>query len=377
FTRWVHTHTVEPDGPAACVLEDRVEYVPPLGALGGIFGSNYVRRRLETAFAFRQLVTAQDVVAHNRWSPKPLRILVTGATGLVGGALLPYLTAGGHSVARLARPGTHSATPPGLPVEVIEWDPAAGDAAPAGALEGFDAVVHLAGENISEGRWTAAKKKRIRESRVRGTAGLAAGLAGLARPPRVFVAASAIGYYGDRGDENLVEASPRGRGFLAEVCEEWEAATAPAVAAGIRTVNLRTGVVLSPEGGALGKMLLPFRMGAGGEIGDGRQWVSWVVLDDLLDVILHAIADPALSGPVNAVAPHPVTNEEWTNALGRVLSRPTLLPMPGFAARAAFGEMADELLLSSTRVIPERLLAARHAYRFLEVEPALRYLLGR
>jgi uncharacterized protein (TIGR01777 family) len=213
---------------------------------------------------------------------------------------------------------------------------------------------------------------------VRGTKLLAEALARLGgRRPPVLVAASAIGYYGDRGDENLIEPSPRGSGFLPEVCAAWESATAPARAAGIRTVNLRIGVVLSPSGGALGQMLLPFRMGAGGAIGNGRQWMSWIALDDLLDAILHAVADGSLSGPVNAVAPHPVTNAEWTHLLGRVLSRPTLVPMPAFAARAAFGQMADELLLSSTRVLPERLLAARHPYRFLEAEHALRHLLGR
>jgi len=201
-------------------------------------------------------------------------------------------------------------------------------------------------------------------------------MARLVKPPRTLVVASAIGYYGDRGEENLVEASPRGKDFLADVCGAWEAAAQPARAAAIRVVNLRIGVVLSPTGGALAKMLPPFRMGAGGPIGDGRQWMSWIALDDLLDVILHAIADESLNGPVNAVAPHPVTNEEWTEMLAKVLRRPAVLPMPGFAARAAFGEMADELLLASTRVLPERLLAARHFFRFPEAEPALRHLLG-
>src|SRR5208282_2152967 len=378
FAHWVHTHTVEPSGPLACVLEDRIEFAPPLGFLGRALAGGYLRKRMERGFAYRHRIAAQDVDAHRRWSATPLRILVSGASGLVGSALVPYLTAGGHTVVRLERAGHAAAPSPGLPTESIAWDPSAGGIASAAALEGFDAVIHLAGENIAGGRWTAAKKSRIRESRVQGTKLLAESLARLGSGrPRVLVAASAIGYYGDRGDENLVESSPRGTGFLPEVCAAWEAAAAPARAAGIRTVNLRIGVVLSPSGGALGQMLLPFRLGAGGVIGEGRQWMSWIALDDVLDTILHAIADASLSGPVNAVAPHPVTNEEWTNLLGRILGRPTLVPMPALAARAAFGQMADELLLASTRVLPERLLASRHPFRFLEAEPALRHLLGR
>jgi uncharacterized protein (TIGR01777 family) len=381
FAHWVHTHTVEPADSLSCVLEDRIEYALPLGLVGRALGGGYVHRKLERAFAYRHRVVAQEVDAHRRWSRVPLRILVSGATGLVGRALVAYLSAGGHTVVRLVRAGRDAASHPGFPTESITWDPAGSaafnDSSGGAAFEGFDAVVHLAGENIAAGRWTGAKKARIRESRVRGTKALAEILARLAKPPRTLVAASAIGYYGDRGDENLVEASPTGRGFLAEVCSAWEGAAQPARAAGIRVVNVRIGVVLSPLGGALAQMLLPFRMGAGGVIGDGHQWMSWIELDDLLDVILHAIADDSLSGPVNAVAPHPVTNEEWTRLLGHVLSRPTLLPMPAFAARAALGEMADELLLASTRVLPERLLAARHSFRFLEAEAALRHLLGR
>jgi len=377
FARWVHTHTVEPDGPTACFLTDHIEYALPLGALGGALGAGYVHRKLERGFTYRHRIPAQDVSAHLRWSRTPLRILVSGASGLIGSALVAYLSAGGHRVTRLVRAGRDPAPPAGLPTASLVWDPHGAGFSSAAGLEPFDAVVHLAGENIAAGRWTAAKKERIRNSRVQGTTALAQALARLARPPRALVAASAIGFYGNRGDENLIESSPCGRGFLPEVCEAWEAASALAGAAGIRVVNLRIGVVLSPAGGALGQMLLPFRLGAGGVIGDGRQWVSWIALDDLLDVILHAIADTSLSGPVNAVAPHPVTNEEWTKLLGRVLARPTLVPMPGFVARAAFGEMADELLLASTRVLPERLLAARHPFRFLEAEAALRYLLGR
>jgi len=374
FTRWVHTHTVEPADSIFCSLNDEIEYQLPFG---GALAAGYVRRKLERGFAYRHAIPAQDVAAHLRWSKTPLRILVSGASGLVGSTLVAYLSAGGHAVTRLVREGRDTAPPPGIPTASITWDPAGKGFTSPSALEGFDAVVHLAGESIAAGRWTAARKARIRESRVQSTKTLAMAMAKLVKPPRTLIVASAIGFYGDRGDENLIEASPRGKGFLPEVCGEWEAAAEPARAAAIRVVNLRIGVVLSPAGGAMAKMLPPFRMGAGGVIGDGRQWMSWIALDDLLDVILHAIADDSLAGAVNAVAPHPVTNEEWTKLLGGVLRRPTIFPMPAFAARAAFGQMADELLLASTRVLPERLLAARHPFRFFEAEPALRQLLGR
>jgi uncharacterized protein (TIGR01777 family) len=244
-------------------------------------------------------------------------------------------------------------------------------------LEGLDGVVHLAGESIATGRWTAEKKARIRDSRVKGTRLLCESLARLDQPPRVLVSASAIGYYGDRGDEILHEDSASGSGFLAEVCHMWEAATEAASQRNIRVVNLRIGVVLSAMGGALATMLFPFRMGLGGIIGSGRQFMSWIALDDLLGSIAYALRTDTIRGPVNAVAPHPVTNREFTKTLGRVLARPTLLPMPAFAARLAFGEMADELLLSSARVEPARLSAAGYDFRYPTLEGGLRHLLGR
>ena len=242
----------------------------------------------------------------------------------------------------------------------------------------FDAVVHLAGENIASGRWNAARKAAIRDSRVNGTRFLCDALAGLARPPKTLVCASAVGYYGDRGEERLTEESPPGTGFLAEVCREWEAASAPAARKGIRVVALRIGMVLSPKGGALARMLPLFRAGLGGVIGGGRQYVSWVALDDLPGIILHALQRDDLRGPVNAVAPRPVTNREFTEALGKVLSRPTPLPVPAFALRLAVGgEMADALLLSSARGIPRRLEETGYRFRFAELSAALRHLLGK
>jgi uncharacterized protein (TIGR01777 family) len=245
------------------------------------------------------------------------------------------------------------------------------------ALEGIDAVVHLAGENVAGGRWTPEVKARILESRRRGTRLLSESLAQLHSRPRVLVSASAIGFYGDRGDETLREDSEAGTGFLADVCREWEAATAAAADAGIRVVHLRIGVVLSAAGGALAKLLPPFQVGAGGRVGSGAQYMSWIALDDLLGAVLHALRTESLQGALNATAPAPVTNQEFTTVLGRVLGRPTLVPVPAVAARLAFGEMADAVLLASQRVEPARLAATRYTFRFSDLESALRHTLGR
>ncbi len=299
-----------------------------------------------------------------------MKILVSGASGLIGSALVPVLTASGHDVIRLVR------SQPAAGEAAVRWDPEAGTLDAAG-LEGLDAVVHLAGENLAEGRWTAEKKRRIRESRVKGTRLLCEALAGLARPPRVLVSASAVGYYGDRGDELLTEESPPGSGFLAAVARDWEAAAEPARRAGIRVVHPRMGPVLTPAGGVLAKMLPPFQAGLGGRVGSGRQYVSWIAVDDLLDAMLHLLATEALRGPVNMVAPRPVTNAEFAATLGRVLGRPAVLAVPAFAARLALGEMADEVLLASARVTPVRLAASGYRFRYPELEGALRHLLGR
>lgn len=273
-----------------------------------------------------------------------MKVLVGGATGLVGGVLIDHLTASRIEILRLSR----SPAPAGEPT--VQWDPSAG-LLPAAQLEGVDAVVHLAGESIA-GRWNADKKRLIRSSRVDGTRLLSETLAGLTRRPEVLVCASAVGYYGERGDEVCTEQSPPGEGFLAVVALEWEAATAAAREAGIRVVNLRMGVVLSPKGGALATMMRPFGLGLGGRVGSGRQYMSWVTLDDLVRIIDHIIHRDELHGAVNAVAPQAVTNTEFTKALGRALRRPTLLPLPAFVVRLVLGEMGETLLLSSTRVDP-------------------------
>ena len=279
-----------------------------------------------------------------------MRILITGASGLVGSALSERLSTQGHSISRLVRHQANTSRGEAY------WSPEGGSVDKSGIDQlKPEIVINLAGENIAGGRWNDERKRKIRDSRVNGTRALADTLAHLEIKPKAFICASAIGFYGSRGDEPLTEDSSPGEGFLAEVCQEWEEASERAAKAGIRTVNLRIGVVLSPEGGALKKMLLPFKLGVGGVIGSGRQYMSWIALDDLVKVIEYAIQNESLRGPVNAVAPDPVTNKEFTKTLGRVLWRPTCLPMPASTARMLIGEMADALLLASTRVVPAKL----------------------
>jgi uncharacterized protein (TIGR01777 family) len=296
-----------------------------------------------------------------------MKILIGGSHGLVGTALIESLEADGHQIFRLVRHAPASKTE-------VEWSPDRYSIALA-RIEGFDAVVNLAGESIAEGRWTEDKKRRIRESRVKGTKLLGDALANLAVPPKIFVCASAIGYYGNRGDELLTETSAAGDDFLAKVCAEWEDATALATEKGIRVVNARFGVILDTNGGALKKMLPPFRMGVGGKVGSGKQWMSWIALDDVVGGIQFALANDSIKGPVNFVAPVPVTNAEFTKTLGKVLSRPTILPIPAFAIKLLFGEMGEALLLGSQRVAPERLAAAGYEFGYPQLEKALVHIL--
>ena len=298
-----------------------------------------------------------------------MKVLMTGSSGLVGTALRSFLGAGGHQVRRLLRTAAESD-------DATSWNPADGTVA-AGAFDGIDAVVHLAGESIASGRWTAARKARIRDSRVIGTRHLSEALAQLDTPPKVLVAASALGFYGDRGNEVLDESAVPGSGFLPAVCQAWEDAATPALERSIRVVHLRVGIVLSPLGGALAQMLLPFNLGVGGVLGGGDQYMSWIALDDLLRIVLHALTDDSVSGPVNAVAPQAVTNREFTKTLGAVLHRPTILPAPAFALRLALGEMADALLLASTRVDPAVLRTTGFEFEYPNLDDALRHVLGR
>ncbi|MCA1816228.1 MAG: TIGR01777 family oxidoreductase [Acidobacteria bacterium] len=300
-----------------------------------------------------------------------MKIIVTGASGLVGSSLVPSFLGRGHEVTQLVRRKSAGKV---AGVREVEWQPARGEV-DAAALEGYDAAVHLAGENITGGRWTQEKKRRIRDSRVQSTRLLAETLARLNAKPRVLVSASAIGYYGERGDELLTEESAAGEGFLADVCREWEAAAQAAIDAGVRTVFLRFGLILSGEGGALVKMLLPFKLGLGGKVGSGRQFYSWVTIDDVVEIIHFALANDALRGAVNVVAPEAATNAEFTKALGRALGRPTILPAPAFGLRLAFGEMADALLLASERVAPERLRQAGYQFKYPTLDGALQHVL--
>lgn len=376
FGYWNHTHLMIPDGDSASQLEDAIEYRVPLGLAGRIFGSGMVRRRLAAVFRYRHFLTASDLRRHKRFADRPrLTIAVTGSRGTVGSDLVPFLTTGGHKVVRLVTGGAEPPHDDGT--TWVAWEPNA--PLPAATFDGVDAVVHLAGDNVAEGRWNDAKKRKILESRTGPTRHIAEAIAAVPpeRRPKVFVCASAVGAYGDRGDEELTEESAFGKGFFPEVVRAWEDACAPARVAGVRTVNLRIGVALSPRGGALAKQLWAFKMGAGAVLGSGKQWVPWVTTNDLVGQIHHALFTEELSGPVNAVGPNPVTNRTFTKALARVLGRPAFLWAPRFALRTAFGAVADEALLASMKSRPAKLAASGFAFDHAELEPAVRFLLGR
>jgi uncharacterized protein (TIGR01777 family) len=369
FARWIHEHRFEDAGPGRSMLVDRVEYALPLGALGALLGGGFARRQLERMFAYRHAVTREDLARHAPFVGRPkLRVAITGASGLLGSALAAFLTTGGHEVVRFVRGRAAGA-------DELAWDPAQGRIEQE-KLEGLDAVVHLAGENIAASRWTERRKAAILESRTRGTRLVVETLAKLAAKPKVFLSASAVGFYGDRGAERLDESSSPGAGFLAEVVRAWESATEPAEAAGIRTVKMRLGVILTPRGGALAKMLLPFKLGAGGPIGGGRQGFSWIALDDAVYAIHHLMRDETARGPVNVVSPDPVTQREFALALGRALHRPAFAPLPAFVVKALFGRMGEEALLGGQFVEPAALYRAGFAWSAGHVEGALAAALG-
>ncbi|MCG6954590.1 MAG: TIGR01777 family oxidoreductase [Gemmatimonadetes bacterium] len=308
---------------------------------------------------------------HAQHAGRPrLTVAITGSSGLIGTNLRHFLTTGGHRVIRVVRDSGANGE------DSVYWNPYTGEI-DADGLADADAVVHLAGTSIAGGRWTDARKKSIHDSRTKGTELIARTLAGLRRGPRILLSMSAVGFYGNRGAERLTEASKAGGGFLGSVTRDWEVATGPAERAGIRVVRLRGGVVISPAGGALGQMLLPFKMGVGGRLGSGKQYFSWVDLDDVMGIILHALYDESLVGPVNVTAPNAVTNATFTDVLGRVLGRPTLLPVPAFAVRAAFGQLGEEALLWGQRAIPEKLLRSGFRFAYEGIEDSLRFQLGR
>jgi uncharacterized protein len=365
FRRWIHEHRFEDDGAGRSVLVDRVDYEAPLGRLG----ASFARGAIERLFAYRHAVTRADLERHAPFlGTQPLKVAVTGATGLVGSALCAFLTTGGHEVFRVVRGEARGARD-------IAWDIGSGTIERE-KLEGLDAVVHLAGENIAAGRWTEARKARILESRTKGTRLLARTLASLASPPKIFLSASASGYYGPRGAEPVDETQPSGSGFLAAVCRAWEEATEPAARKGITTARLRFGVILSPKGGALAKMLLPFRLGLGGPVGSGKQGFPWIALDDVVYVIHHLIRK-RISGTVNVVGPNAVSQAAFARVLGRVLHRPAFLPLPAVAVRAAFGQLGEDALLAGQFLVPRTLASSGFTWTLPDLEAALARDLGR
>ncbi|MGO8969322.1 MAG: TIGR01777 family oxidoreductase [Myxococcaceae bacterium] len=353
FALWEQTHRMVPDGPHRSFLEDEVHYRLPLGWVGAVGGGTLARKKLESLFAYRHALLAADLARHSALTGPALRVGITGSHGLIGTALTHFLTTGGHQVEPLPRTGLTPAL-----------------------LEGLDAVVHLAGASIANGRWSEARQEEIRRSRVEGTARLVDAMRGCTRVPPVLIAASATGVYGDRGSEALEESSAVGRGFLAEVCQAWESAARPAEGLGARLVTLRTGLVLSPNGGALAKLAPIFRAGLGGRVGPGTQFYSWIALEDVVGAIHFALRSAALRGPVNLTSPEPATNQAFTEALGEVLHRPTALPVPAAAVRGLFGQMGTETVLASARVVPRALLAAGFTFRWSGLREALRFCLG-
>lgn len=377
FAHWTHTHRMIPDGDDASTLEDDVTYRLPLAPLTQPFGGRLAEGQFERMFAYRHRVTSEDLRRHLRAGLTPKAIAITGSTGLLGEALAAFLTTGGHRVLRLVRSREAIARYAGRADEsAAYWNPATGEI-DAAAFDGVDAVIHLAGENVFGLRWTDAKKRRILESRTRGTQLLSETLAALSSPPEVFISASASGYYGDQGAVEVTESSPSGEGFLAEVCRAWEAATEPAAHAGIRTVTTRIGVVLTPAGGALGFALPAFLAGLGGVVGSGRAYFPWVTLDDVLYAFLHVLATPDLHGPVNVSAPNPVEQQAFVQTLGRVVHRPTIWRIPERLVRAAVGEVADEMALKSVRMMPRALVDSGFTFAYPEIEAGLRHVLGR
>jgi len=371
FSHWDHTHRMEAIDGATSRLVDEIEYALPAGPIGRQVGEWFAEPELERQFAYRHRITRRDLELHNRYNPdgRSLTVAVSGASGLVGSALSAMLTTGGHTVVPLVRSG------PAGDDEIL-WDPRTG-AVEADKLAEVDAVVHLAGENVF-GFWTDAKKQRIYDSRATGTRLLADALASLDNPPDVFISASAIGYYGDHGAERITEdAAPRDAGFLSDVCKAWESAADSAREAGIRVVHPRIGVVLTPAGGALQLMLPAFQFGLGGRVGTPEQYFPWVTLDDVIGGIYHMIWTDKLSGPVNLAAPNPAQMGTYTDTLASVLNRPAFLNPPVPIVKALGGEMAQEMLLTSARIIPQKLLDAGYDFGYAELESGLRHQLGR
>lgn len=372
FSSWVHTHNFEPDGLEGSFFEDRIDYALPFYPFGNLIGGPSVKAKLARIFKYRHATTVQDIIIHlsRKDIRRPMKIIMTGASGLLGSVLIPFFTTGGHIVHTLVR------RVPIMEKGEVFWDPETGRIDPT-VFDGADAVIHLAGEHIGEGRWTDEKKRRIIESRTKGTLLIAGTISRLSSPPPVFICASAIGYYGNRGNKILTEDDPPGDDFISKVCSEWEKSAQVAVDAGIRVAFMRIGIALSPAGGALSRLLLPFRAGLGGKIASGSQYMSWIGIDDIIGAFFHVLTDNTIAGPVNVVTPNPVTNLEFTKTLGKILSRPAIFSVPAAAINIAFGEMGREVLLSSTRVVPQKLSESGYIFRNPDLSGALSHLLGK
>ncbi|MGM0557544.1 MAG: TIGR01777 family oxidoreductase [Myxococcota bacterium] len=369
FAKWEHVHRFEPT-EGGSLLRDHVEYELPLGWLGRLFGARKARQTLERMFTFRHRRTELDLRRHAAFQDTPRKtVAITGASGLLGSHLSSFLQTGGHTVYPVVRNQSAGAGEIYWSVDEQEID--------ASAFNDVDVVIHLAGENLAGDRWTDEKKRRILDSREKGTRLLTEALAKLDNPPETLLSASAVGYYGDTGDTIVDEDSTAGDTFLAEVCERWEAAAQPARDAGIRVVHPRLGVVFTPEGGALDEMLTPFKLGVGGKLGSGEQYMSWVTPDDVVGAFNFLMMRDDLDGPFNVTSPNPVTNKQFTKALGRVISRPTILPVPSFGIKMLFGEMGQEMLLEGQRAIPTRLQDAGFEFEFVGIEDALRHVMGK
>lgn len=368
FARWEHTHLFSFDGENRSVMTDQVAYHLPMGWLSAPFYA-HVQKQLARIFDYRHRVLARDLACHADKGP-PLRVLISGSSGTIGAALVPFLRTCGHEVIRLVRHAND------LAADAVFWDPYE-NILDMKAIGPVDAVINLNGVDISRGKWTGHQKQKILASRIEPTRVLAQKMAALDRRPSVFISSSAIGFYGEGRDAVQTDASPKGDSFISRVCEQWEQAAQPAAEAGIRTVPLRIGVVLTPAGGALARMLPAFLCGCGARLGPGRQYMSWISMDDTLGGILHILTTPDLRGPVNLTAPEPVTNRTFTHTLARVLSRPAFFVIPGTIAARLWGEMGKETLLTSARVMPEKMLKTGFAFQHHTLEPALRHLLGR
>lgn len=372
FASWKHRHIFRPIDQTTCEMTDEVNYELPFGPLGKL-GSSFATSKLNAMFTYRHARTATELDIHYEWRDVPRkRILISGSSGLIGTSLVSFLRTGGHEVIRLVRDKKEAENNP----QAIFWDIKAGEI-DREKLENLDAVIHLAGAGIADHSWTKEYKETIKQSRVESTKLLATSLASLQNKPEVFISTSAVGYYGNRGDEVLTEDSTSGVGFLPEVAREWEEAAEPAKLAGIRIVHPRLGVVLTPAGAALQKMLTPFKLGAGGVVGPGSQYWSTISIHDVVGIYHYCMMKDSIHGPVNAVIPQETTNKEFIKTLGRVLHRPTIAPLPSVAVKMMLGEMGKPLLLDSTRVQPRVLI--EHGYRFQTetLEQTLRQVLGR